>query len=121
MNLTRSQYGARPVLATSDRPPSEQAGTIGTQDTPAAVDASVNNSEDDQCYRLVSIEAVRAPEGCAGRDWFVYRIAQGENAIVGYRRGNREQVGADVDTIVAGLNGRREWANRKKKSKARRR
>jgi hypothetical protein len=75
----------------------------------------------DESYRLVSVAAVRAPEGCAGRDWFVYRIAQGANEITGYRRGERAAVDAEVATIVAGLNGRRSWSKGKPASKAQRR
>jgi hypothetical protein len=69
-----------------------------------------DNSADDAggaSYRLISIETVRAPEGCAGSDWFVYRIAQGPNEITGYRHGSRAAVNAEVETIVAGLNDRR--------------
>jgi hypothetical protein len=76
---------------------------------------------DDERYRLVSLEAVSAPEGCAGRDWFVYRIFQGDNAITGYRRGEREQVNSAVATIVTALNGRREWTKSKPNPKAQRR
>lgn len=80
----------------------ENAGTVGGHD-----------------YRLVSVEAVEAPEGCAGQDWFIYRIMQGANAITGYRRGQRAAVNTEVEDIVAGLNGRRGW--RKPASKAQRR
>lgn len=58
-------------------------------------------------FRLVSIKATQAPSGCAGRDWFVYRIAQGPNIITGYRRGDLATASADVETIVTALNGRR--------------
>lgn len=58
-------------------------------------------------FRLVSITATQAPSGCAGRDWFVYRIAQGKNIITGYRRGDLATASADVETIVTALNGRR--------------
>jgi hypothetical protein len=75
----------------------------------------------DESYRLVSVETVRAPEGCSGKDWFVYRIAQGANEITGYRRGERAAVNSEVETIVAGLNGRRSWAKSKPSSKAQRR
>jgi hypothetical protein len=74
--------------------------------------AIVDNAED-EVYRLIGVEAVKAPEGCAGANWFTYRIAQGANAITGYRRGNRESVRGEAETIVVGLNERREW----KKSK----
>lgn len=76
--------------------------------------------EDAERYRLVSIEAASAPDGCVGRDWFVYRILQGVNAITGYRQGSRAQVSAEVDTILAGLNGRRRWSSAKPISRSRR-
>jgi hypothetical protein len=81
----------------------------------------MSDETDSERYRLVSIEAVRAPEGCAGGDWFVYRIAQGINAITGYRRGSSERVNTEVETIVAGLNGRRQWTKTKSDAKAERR
>jgi hypothetical protein len=67
----------------------------------------------DEVYRILSIVAVRAPEGCLGNDWHVYRIARGENGITGYRRGNLAGVTAEVETIVTGLNGRRQWTKSK--------
>jgi hypothetical protein len=58
-------------------------------------------------YRLVTIEPTRAPEGGTGRDWFVYRIAQGHNLITGYRQGDLGATTAEVERIVLGLNERR--------------
>jgi len=55
-------------------------------------------------YRLISIESTTAPSGVAGDDWFVYRIAQGKNVTTGYRRGNRGDVGAEIERIVNALN-----------------
>jgi hypothetical protein len=68
---------------------------------------------DEDRYRVISIDAVRAPEGCSGSDWHSYRIAQGENGITGYRRGDLARVTADVETIVTALNSRRHWAKGK--------
>jgi hypothetical protein len=62
---------------------------------------------DEEAYRLVAIEPVRTPEGCTGRDWLVYRIAQGDNLITGYRQGDLSAATADVDRIVVALNERR--------------
>jgi hypothetical protein len=62
---------------------------------------------DDESFRLVEIRSTRAPEGCAGRDWLVYEIAQGANLITGYRRGDLPSVTAEVERIVVGLNERR--------------
>jgi hypothetical protein len=81
--------------------------------------ASVESS-DDETYRLVSVESVKTPEGCAGQDWFVYKIAQGTNPITGYRRGNQESVRAEAETIVVALNERREWKKNKVSPKDRR-
>ena len=64
-------------------------------------------------YRLISIDAVRAPEGCVGHDWHTYRIAQGENAITGYRRGDSAHVRVGVEAIVIALNERRQWTKSK--------
>jgi hypothetical protein len=72
-----------------------------------------NEGGDDDRYRVISIDAVRAPEGCSGSDWHSYRIAQGDNGITGYRRGDLARVTADVETIVTALNGRRRWAKGK--------
>jgi hypothetical protein len=68
---------------------------------------------DEDRYRVISIDAVRAPEGCSGSDWHSYRIAQGDNGITGYRRGDLARVTAEVETIVTALNSRRHWAKRK--------
>jgi hypothetical protein len=75
----------------------------------------------DESYCLISVESVHAPEGCAGRDWFLYRISQGGNGITGYRRGNSESVRAEAETIVIALNERREWRKSKAGPKLRRR
>jgi hypothetical protein len=69
--------------------------------------SDVTELRDEMRYRLVTLDAVHAPEGCAGTDWFVYRILQGVNEITGYRSGARAAVRAEVDAIVDGLNERR--------------
>ena len=76
---------------------------------------------DDERYRLISIDAVRAPEGCTGNDWHIYRIAQGDNDITGYRHGELARVTTDVEAIVTALNGRRLWTNTTAPSKHQRR
>jgi hypothetical protein len=68
------------------------------------------DSNDAEAYRLVTIRPVAAPEGCLGRDWLVYRIAQGTNVITGYRRGDVQTATADVEKIIVGLNERRVWS-----------
>jgi len=69
----------------------------------AALDASAG---DVQAFRLIAIRPEVAPEGCVGRDWFVYEIVQGKNMITGHRRGEVDAVTADVERIVLGLNER---------------
>jgi hypothetical protein len=64
------------------------------------------DSDDPLAFRLIAILPGSAPEGHAGRDWFVYRIAQGANVITGYRRGDLPAVTAEVERIVVGLNER---------------
>ena len=61
----------------------------------------------DEAYRIVSIHRADAPSGSVGRDWHMYRIAQGINMITGYRRGDAAGVKADVEKIVDALNERR--------------
>ena len=75
----------------------------------------------DECYRLISIDSVRAPQDCMGSDWHRYRIAQGENEITGYRCGDLARVTADVEAIVTALNERREWRKSKAPPKSQRR
>lgn len=75
----------------------------------------------DECYRLISIDAVRAPADCMGSDWHRYRIAQGENGITGYRCGDIARVKADVEAIVTALNERLEWRKSKAPAKNQRR
>jgi len=72
--------------------------------------AGVDNDAHGEAFRLVSIRAAGAPSGCTGRDWFEYRIAQGANVITGYRRGSLSVATAEVESIVDGLNERRQGA-----------
>ena len=83
---------------------------------PGAQAVATSREPADERYRVISIGAVRAPEGCAGADWLSYRITQGSNEITGYRRGTLESVRAVVDTIVAALNSRRDWGKSEPKS-----
>lgn len=98
----------------------EDAESPSTADASASSAASRDESADDERYRVVSINAVRAPEGCTGSDWHVYRISQGDNAITGYRRGDLARVTVEVETIVTALNGRRRWAKDKNAKSERR-
>jgi hypothetical protein len=80
-----------------------------------ALEASAADGED---FRLLSITAVRAPTGCEGRDWLLYRIAQGANIITGYRRGDLKTANAEVEKIVTSLNDRRRSSKAKAGRKA---
>ena len=113
-----SSAGTRHEQPETDESDVEDATVIVAQPAPQDVAPSADESDEER-YRVISIESAPAPEGCAGRDWFVYRITQGGNAITGYRRGTRETVSADVDTIVTSLNGRRQWSKSKPLAKAR--
>lgn len=73
---------------------------------------------DDEDFRLVSLISVRAPSGCEGREWLLYRIAQGANIITGYRRGDLRTANAEVEKIVTSLNERRQWNKAKAGRKA---
>jgi hypothetical protein len=57
-------------------------------------------------FRLISIASIAAPNGSGGNDWFMYRIAQGDNMVTGYRRGSRDSATVEVERIVEGLNER---------------
>lgn len=56
---------------------------------------------------MLSVAATTTPPDCVGRDWHVYRIAQGVNVITGYRQGDSKAVRAEVEQIIVGLNERR--------------
>ena len=115
--MTRLREDAvRPGLPSDER--DEEADDTDAGSGEAALPLK---NADDACYRLVSIDAVRAPEGCTGGDWHLYRIARGDDGITGYRRGDLRSVTAGVETIVEGLNGRRQWAKGKVPPKTQRR
>jgi hypothetical protein len=57
-------------------------------------------------YCLISIDPTSAPSGNTGDDWLVYRLAQGNNVVTGYRRGSRLNVTAEVERIVNAFNER---------------
>lgn len=72
---------------------------------PKAVTHPADNPDD--AYRLVVIEPTKSPDGSGSKDWFNYRIVQGENLIRGYKCGSRATVTAEVEQIVISLNERR--------------
>jgi len=57
-------------------------------------------------YEMVSVQRADTPPGAEGSDWHRYQIAQGENVIHGYRRGDLKAVTRAVEEIVTQLNER---------------
>ena len=110
MSLRGHFHGGRPH-------PQSSARNVDSESEAHGGAARRYETAHDERYRLISVDAVRAPEGCAGGDWFVYRIAQASNGITGYRRGSLERVSEDVETIVSALNERREWRKNRPSSK----
>jgi len=75
---------------------------------PIAKDSTAPSAADiDESFQLDSVNTTKAPSGCTGRDWFVYRISQGRNVITGYRQGELKAVRQEIEQIVVGLNERR--------------
>lgn len=60
-----------------------------------------------QPYEVVSIRRTQPPGGGKGANWYRYKIVQGSNTILGYRRGSLKAVTIAVEEIVAQLNERR--------------
>jgi hypothetical protein len=79
----------------------------GARAAAAAALASAEAQEAEGAYKLLAIEPAKAPDDSGGKDWFAYRIAQGENLIRGFKRGSRAGVTAEVEQIVISLNERR--------------
>lgn len=73
--------------------------------------------QDELQFELVSIDESKPPSGSDGDNWFRYKISQGENMIVGYRRGSLRTVKRDVKTIIVGLNERRSGKRKQPTSK----
>lgn len=82
-------------------------GSVSFQARPVVRHCDLLDGAEADCYGIVTVEPTRAPEGCAGAGWFIYRIARGKNEITGYRQGSRAAVHAEVNMLVDGLNGRR--------------
>ncbi len=60
-----------------------------------------------QPFEFVELEQVEAPEGAEDGRWYRYVISQGEQSIVGHRRGTKKKVTAAVKEIVERMNERR--------------
>jgi hypothetical protein len=67
----------------------------------------MSNARDPSPFVLVSLDRSAGPSGGDGADWIHYKIAQGENIVSGYRRGNMGGVRTYVEGIVTALNDRR--------------
>lgn len=93
----------RPVGIVTGRP----RGPGRPAQTAAQAAASAEAQEAEGAYRLLAIEPAKAPDESGGKDWFTYRISQGENLIRGFKRGSKASVTAEVQQIVVSLNERR--------------
>lgn len=60
-----------------------------------------------QPYEIVSIQRTEPPGDGKGSNWYRYKIVQGTNTILGYRRGGLKSVTRAVEEIVDQLNERR--------------
>jgi hypothetical protein len=58
-------------------------------------------------FELVSVDHCPPPSGNEGDDWYCYRINRESNTITGYRRGSLRAVQREAESIVVGLNERR--------------
>jgi RNA recognition motif-containing protein len=58
-------------------------------------------------FTLISSGDSVAPGGAEGHDWVRYEIAQGNNVIVGYRRGDLAAVRNQLEQMILDLNKRR--------------
>lgn len=61
----------------------------------------------DHPYLLDSIAQTASPGDVNEHDWHRYVIKQGDNCIVGYRRGTLQSVRDEVNEIITQLNARR--------------
>lgn len=65
------------------------------------------SAPNDEEYVLTSLERSEPPSDTEGDDWYCYMIAQGDNEIVGYRRGRLTAIKSELKTLVESLNERR--------------
>lgn len=75
--------------------------------TTQAAATSQGYSLNDHPFVLDSISETASPMHPGEADWHRYVINQGQNQIVGYRRGSPRSVRQEVDLIVDQLNARR--------------
>lgn len=60
-----------------------------------------------QPFEFVELQQVEAPDGADDGRWYRYVISQGDQSIVGHRRGTKKKVRAAVNDIVQRMNERR--------------
>ena len=60
-----------------------------------------------QPFEFVELEQVEPPDGSDEGRWYRYVISQGEQSIVGHRRGTKKKVREAVKDIVQRMNERR--------------
>jgi hypothetical protein len=56
--------------------------------------------------KIISVTKSDGPQGNNKKDWYRYVISQGNDPIVGFRRGTRESVVAAAEEVVFCLNER---------------
>lgn len=74
--------------------------------TPSSTAHAAEPAEDHP-FILDSVAQTASPVHPDETDWHRYVIHQGDNQIVGYRRGSEDSVRREVDLIVQQLNSRR--------------
>lgn len=57
-------------------------------------------------FKVISVTKSAGPEGNDKKDWYRYVISQGNDPIIGFRRGTRQSVVAAAEAVVFSLNER---------------
>lgn len=57
-------------------------------------------------FKIISVTKSDGPAGAEQKDWYRYVISQGNDPIVGLRRGTKKSVVAAAEEIVVSLNER---------------
>jgi hypothetical protein len=57
-------------------------------------------------FKIISVTKSEGPAGNEQKDWYRYVISQGNDPIIGHRRGTRKSVVAAAEEIVFSLNER---------------
>lgn len=67
---------------------------------------SNKSSKWNEPFKIVSVTKSDGPEGSETKDWYRYVISQGQDPIIGLRRGSRQSVMEAVEGVVFCLNER---------------